>query len=83
MNFLIIVGIIFGFLLARFFSGKNEGEQGILKSIKIKIAKYVVHLHHWLLFLIGLSILIALDYHNNLIYGMSNEIRHHQSISSH
>ena len=70
MSFLIMPGIIIGFVIAQFFSGKKEGVQGRIKSLKIVVGKYFIHLHHWLLFLIILSILIILNYDNTFVYGI-------------
>lgn len=71
MNFIIlIVGIIIGFLIAKFFAGKKEGEQGRLKSIKFDINKLTIHLHHWLIGLAILALLMSLKFYNDLVYGL-------------
>lgn len=38
-----------GFLLAKYLGGKTPGERGRLRSFFIPVAKYKIHLHHWLL----------------------------------
>ena len=71
MNFYIIIsGIIIGFLIAKFFSGKKEGKQGILKSIKFSINKFNIHLHHWLIGSIILIALLIFKFYNDLVYGL-------------
>jgi len=53
----IFFGIIFGYLLSDFFSGKEAGLQGKMKSLAFDIGKWRIHFHHWLC---GLGILISL-----------------------
>lgn len=71
MNYyILIIAIIVGYFIAKFFSGKKEGKEGIFKSIKLNIGKYTIHLHHWLLVLILLIILLLIRFYNNLLYGL-------------
>jgi len=51
----IYLGIILGYSLGRFLSGKKTGCSGKIKSIILRIGSYRLHLHHWLL---SLAILI-------------------------
>lgn len=53
----IYFGAIFGYLLAKFFSGKETGLPGKINSLAFNIGKWRVHFHHWLY---GLGILISL-----------------------
>jgi hypothetical protein len=70
MNFLILTtSIIFGFLIAKSFAGKKEGDQGIIKSIKFKTKNKTIHLHHWLISSIILLFLLLIKYYNDLIFG--------------
>ena len=43
------LGIILGYFTARFLSGKQTGQQGIIKSLAFQIGNYKLHLHHWIL----------------------------------
>ncbi|MDO8663352.1 MAG: hypothetical protein Q7K28_00725 [Candidatus Wildermuthbacteria bacterium] len=56
MSFEIYLGIIFGYLTAKFFSGKKTGQSGKLKSLVFDFGDYKIHLHHWLC---GLGVLIS------------------------
>lgn len=44
----IFVGVIIGYLTGRVFSGKQVGQQGMIKSIVFRIGSYKLHFHHWL-----------------------------------
>jgi polyferredoxin len=57
----IYLGIIFGYFVAKFFSGKQSGVQGKIKSFFLNIGNYRLHLHHWLL---GLGTLISVTAFN-------------------
>ncbi len=54
-------GIISGYLLTDFLSGKEAGLQGKIKSLAFNIGKWKIHLHHWLC---GLGILVSLFFIN-------------------
>ena len=69
-GYILIVGTIAGFLIAKFFAGNKEGEQGRLKSIKFDIKKFTIHLHHWLLGLMIIILLASLKFYNDLIHGL-------------
>jgi hypothetical protein len=68
--YIFVIGIIIGYLIAYFFSGRKVGEQGRLKSIKFEIKGYIVHFHHWLIFSVILILLILLRIYNNFVYGL-------------
>jgi hypothetical protein len=55
----ILLGAVAGYLAAEYFSGKDEGERGKVKSIRIKVKEYVLHVHHWLCASVALVILPA------------------------
>jgi len=67
--YFIVIGIVIGFLIAKFFSMKKEGIKGRLKSLKINVGKYTVHFHHWFIASLILIILILSGFYNDLIYG--------------
>ncbi|MBT3406833.1 hypothetical protein HN419_06770 [Candidatus Woesearchaeota archaeon] len=66
----LIIGTIIGFITAKLLSGRKEGEQGILKSLKFKINNKTIHLHHWIISLTILIVLTILNYNNNIIDGL-------------
>ncbi|MDD5144758.1 MAG: hypothetical protein PHW72_01390 [Candidatus Pacebacteria bacterium] len=55
----VYLGVIFGYFLADFFSGKETGVPGKIKFNVFKIGKYKVHLHHWILSLAFLPLVVA------------------------
>jgi len=67
--FVIIIFAFIGFFTARFFSGKKPGEDGRIKSFKIRIGKFVIHSHHWLIAVIILILLLSINFYNDIIYG--------------
>ena len=67
--YILILGIIIGFLVAKICCGKKAGDPGLFR-LRFNLKKYIVHLHHWLLASIGLIILILLNFYNNIIYGI-------------
>ena len=69
-TYIITLGIVIGYLIAKFFSGKKVGEQGRLKSLKFDVKKYTIHLHHWFIASIIFILLVALKFYNDLIYGI-------------
>ena len=66
----LIIGTIIGFITAKLLSGRKEGEQGILKSLKFKINNKTIHLHHWIISLTILIVLTILNHNNNIIDGL-------------
>ncbi|MBZ9569494.1 hypothetical protein KJA16_01060 [Patescibacteria group bacterium] len=55
ISFEIYLGIVFGYFLGKFLSGKRTGQSGTIKSIVLNIGNHKLHMHHWLL---SLGILI-------------------------
>ncbi len=52
----ISIGIFIGYFVTKFFSGKQVGHAGRIRSIIFNISKYQFHLHHWFLSLIILIV---------------------------
>jgi len=44
----ICLGIIIGYLSACFFSGKETGLQGRIRSLLFSVGAWKIHFHHWL-----------------------------------
>ncbi len=71
MNLLfLILGIVIGFFVAKLDSGKREGKDGSLRSLKIQIKKYTIHFHHWFVSALIILILTLLNFYNYFIYGI-------------
>lgn len=68
--YVIVLGIIIGFFVANFFSGKREDKQERLKSLKFDTKKYTVHVHHWFIATSILIILAIFNFYNDIIYGI-------------
>jgi uncharacterized membrane protein len=49
IGYLAVVSWFAGFLLAKYGGGKKEGMQGRVRSIRITLGMYRLHLHHWLI----------------------------------
>lgn len=64
------LGMVIGFFAAKLLSGKKEGKQGRLKSLKFNIKEYTIHFHHWFIATLILIILILLNFYNDIIYGI-------------
>jgi len=64
------LGIIVGYFTARFLSGKQTRQQGIIKSLIFRIGDYKLHLHHWLLSLGVLAFVFFFNlFHFHFFYG--------------
>jgi MFS family permease len=64
------LGIILGYFTARFLSGKKTGQQGVIKSLALRIGDYKLHLHHWLLSLGALAFIFFFNlFHFHFLYG--------------
>lgn len=66
--FLLVSGIIIGFLFWKLFAGKYEGDKSE-RSLSFLIKNYYVHIHHWFWSLILLAILFFLNIRNQFLYG--------------
>jgi hypothetical protein len=64
----IYFGVISGYLLAKFFSGRKTGEKGKIGSLIFDLGKWEVHLHHWLC---GLVVLLIAFHMNFSLTGIS------------
>jgi hypothetical protein len=49
VSYLAVGSWIAGFLIAKYGGGKKEGMRGRVRSIKITLGMYRLHLHHWLI----------------------------------
>jgi len=67
--FIVILGIVLGFLIAKFCSGKNTNDDGKFKLI-LKTKKHTYRLHHWLVATSLMIILLIFSLHNHLLYGL-------------
>jgi len=71
--FLMILGMIWGYFLAKFLAGEKTGQPPkFFKSLIIKIKDYQLHFHHWLfsslILVLGIIFQIPIIY-NKLILG--------------
>jgi len=44
----LVLSAIVGYLIAEYIGGAEEGGPAKIKSIRIKVKDYVLHVHHWL-----------------------------------
>lgn len=49
VSFLFCLGVIAGYLGAKYFSGERIGARGKVRSLTFHLGKWQIHLHHWLL----------------------------------
>ena len=42
-----ILGALLGYFGVKFCSGKAEGRKGIMPSLRFRMRRHTVHLHHW------------------------------------
>jgi hypothetical protein len=63
----ILLGALAGYLVAEYVAGKDEGEAGKVKSIRIRVKEYVLHVHHWLYASVALVVLPSDLGHKTLI----------------
>ena len=68
--YLIVLWIVIGFFVAKLLSGKKEGKQGLLKSLKFDVKKHTIHFHHWFIAILVLIVLILLNFYNDILYGI-------------
>jgi hypothetical protein len=64
-----IIFTCFGFFVAKFFSGKKEGQEGHLESLKFRIGSHILHIHHWLYGSIILLLLWFIGFYNDIVFG--------------
>ncbi|MFA6042345.1 MAG: hypothetical protein WCV85_02250 [Patescibacteria group bacterium] len=57
------------FLLCKIFLGKYEGDK-IGRSIRPKLGKYRVHIHHWIWLSVALIILLVVNVHHPVLLGL-------------
>jgi hypothetical protein len=55
-------GAVLGYFLAKILAGKNTGEPGKIKSLSFNIGSFKVHLHHWLLSAMVLSLALYYNF---------------------
>lgn len=70
MNISILsIFVILGFLFTKFFSGKETGKQGRIKSFLIQPKNHIIHFHHWFIATVILIALILKGIYNDIAYG--------------
>lgn len=67
--FLIVLGVVIGFLCGMFFAGKSVGQKGRLQSLTFKIKQYTIHMHHWIIATVMLFVLVFTHFYNDVIVG--------------
>ncbi len=67
--YILILGILIGFLIAKIFSGKKTGEEGKIKSLKFNVKNFTIHIHHWFIATLILVLLVLIKFYNDLVYG--------------
>lgn len=73
ISFLFGIGIIMGYITAKYFSGKKTYQKGKINSIVFSLHKWRIHLHHWLLsfiFLVFIFIAGEIYYLPNFFLGV-------------
>lgn len=70
ISYISIMYLVFGFIIAKYGGGKEEGLPGKIRSIVIPLGSYRVHLHHWLLF----SLLMFAGMAENIFHFVSPEV---------
>jgi hypothetical protein len=56
ISFELYFGVLFGYLFAKFFSGRQTGQRAKFGSLRLEIGNLRFHLHHWLY---GLAVLAS------------------------
>ena len=65
------------FVITKYLSGRKEGKRGFVPSIIVPLSKHNLHLHHWLLSLIGGGILAVKGFYilpPEVFYGVISAI---------
>ena len=55
-SYLVVVSCISGYLIGKYGSGRKEGVRGRVRSIMIPLGKLKLHLHHWLISFVIMSL---------------------------
>ena len=70
-TFLLSLGMISGYLISRFFSGKKEGEKGLIQNpFILKFKNYKLYLHHWLIGFLIFFVVSFIDFSSLFIKGL-------------
>lgn len=56
-----------GYLITDYLAGDYEGHPGKLKSVRIRVKQYILHVHHWLSASFALYVLPSDAAHKTLI----------------
>jgi hypothetical protein len=65
-----VIGGVIGFCFAKFTSGKREGVQGRIPSLKFTIGQYTIFLHHWIFSAMAIITLLLLEIKYLWLYGI-------------
>lgn len=63
----LVLSAVLGYFIADYIGGEAEGEPAKIKSIRIKVKDYVLHVHHWLYASVALVVIPADMAHKTLI----------------
>lgn len=63
----LVLSAVAGYLIAEYIAGQDEGVQGKVKSIRIRVKEYVLHVHHWLYASFALAVLPSNIEHKTVI----------------
>ena len=63
----LILSAIAGFFIARYVAGDCSGIQGRIRSIRIRVKEYILHVHHWLSASLALVVLPSGVEHKTVI----------------
>ncbi|MFH1405556.1 MAG: hypothetical protein ABIH21_05745 [Patescibacteria group bacterium] len=67
---LFIAAALLGYIVAWFFAGKREQQQGRIHSIRFRIGNHMIHLHHWIWATLILFILMFVGYYHDVVNGI-------------
>jgi len=80
LGYLSFISWLIGFLIAKYLGGKTTGERGRLRSFFIPLGKRKIHLHHWLLSSLVVSVTLVRGVYfpfSDLFYGFFGGIVFH------
>jgi len=66
--FFTLLGFIIGFSFWQFFAGKYEGDK-LKRSIRFRVGKYYIHIHHWFIAFVLLVLFNIIDIIHPIIIG--------------